>query len=90
VQNLVVQDGTGEGGCDSGGEASGYKSVRKRCDAGVCGRWRGPMQDDSYDGDAEGQDRGMEEETAVLVADADKTEEAAADKDEGRQVNLFA
>jgi hypothetical protein len=25
-----------------------------------------------------------------LVADADKTEEAAADKDEGRQVNLFA
>jgi hypothetical protein len=50
----------------------------------------GRMQDDSYDGDAEGQDRGMEEETAVLVADADKTEEAAADKDEGRQVNLFA
>lgn len=50
----------------------------------------GRMQDDSYRGDAKEQDRGMEEEAAELVTDSEIAEEAAADEDEGQQVNLFA
>jgi len=48
------------------------------------------MQDDSYGGDAKEQDRGMEQEAAELVDHAEKAEEAAAGKEEGQQVNLFA
>jgi hypothetical protein len=50
----------------------------------------GRMQDDSYGGDANAQDRGMEEETAELVPDADRTEGSAEGKDQRQQVNLFA